>query len=311
MDIYADKGSLLRARFGDSLPDLIKQAAFLDEATRTNLPDSAFAYVNGKTRELPVVDSGNVAISAIYFLDGKDAFPKESLRKVASALVDACNKFEMVVPAPLKKLASLVEWMPPPTKKVEPTSDNLERSIAFFLEKGADYAPPRRREIAQDFVKTAAELNVSGLPEVVVRYASNAWNPELSQELELRAAMLKQANDEANLELLAELSEQAFQCDIEKFAEALMEIDRRSGLIERYDTRLTDAYLSTFGAPEEDMSATIQDLQKFASSDMAKASFANEVLVKLAADPEEALDTVDPALRDMLLAAFDAYLGNA
>jgi hypothetical protein len=306
-DVYSDKGAHLASRFGDDVPEQIKTAAFLDDEVRAGLPDTAYAYVDGNTRELPLVDAGNVAMSTIYFLDGKSSVPEDQMRKVANRLVTACGEFELAPPKPLLKLAETkIEKKAELT--VAPTDENFERAVAFFMEKGAEYEPARRREISQEFVKTATALHVEELPDVVVRYASNYWNPELSTELEVRAAMLKMAGDLNGLEMLGELETVAFQCDIEKFAEALYDVDQRTGLVEHYDTRLTDAFLATFGMPNDDLTGTAEELKKFAASQVAKDSFDGDVLTKLAEDPGTTLDAVDPTLRDLILMSFDEYL---
>ncbi len=311
VDIYRDNGAHLLKNYSNTLPDFVKNAALLEPEDLEVLPDDSFAFVKAGERAFPLVDRGHVATSVIYFMDGVDSVPQEDVQKVARRLVDACTRFELDPPKPLVKLARMGTPSTARQPTVSPTESNLYQAIRHFVEKQAEYEPPRRREICLDIVKTAEDMGVAEVPVEVARYASNAWNPELSDELERRKYILKRAGLDEAIDIIEDFERAAFQSDPDEFAAALYEFDKEAGLVELYDTRLTDAYKATFGLPvEADVEAAVNDLRKFAASKLAASALSADLLEKLAADPLGTIDNVPEVHRNIILATYGEYRNN-
>lgn len=319
MDIYRDNGAHLKERLQGQVPEFVKNAAAFDPSDMAGLPSESFAYVNGKDRAYLTVDSGHAFTSALYFLDSLQdgstlpRVPATHIQKVAQALTAACTRFKMTVPEQLVKLAKVGVPEDVRQVKVAATQPNLSRAASLFAEKHTDYTPPRRREIGQDLVKTAAAngTDVADLPEAVRRYGSNAWNPELSMHLEQRRQLVKKAGRLDLLPCVNELEEAAYTCDPDEFASTLYDFDKEAGLEPQYDTRVTDAWLATFGEPSigDDGSAEfMEDFRKFAATEFAQETFSPELLEKAAADPVAFVSGHENEFqREAVLAAFGAF----
>jgi len=311
VDIYRDNGEHLVNNYGDDLPDFVKNAALLEPEDLESLPNDSFAFVRAGERAYPLVDRGHVATSVIYFMDGMTDVPQGDLQKVARRLVDACVRFELNPPKPLVKLAQAVSSSPSQRPTVNASEANLHQAIRHFTEKQAEYEPPRRREVCLDIVKTAEDMGLTEVPVEIARYASNAWNPELSDELERRKFILKRAGLEEGLDILDDFEKAAFTTDPDEFASALYEFDKEAGLVELYDTKLTDAYKATFGLPvEADTEAAVEDLRKFAASELAASALSADLLEKLAEDPLGTIDSVPEVHRNIILATYGEYRNN-
>lgn len=311
VDIYRDNGMHLLENYGNGLPDFVKNAALLEPEDLEGLSDDSFAFVKAGERAFPLVDRGHVATSVIYFMDGVDSVPREDLQKVARKLVNACTRFELNPPKPLVKMAQAGSSGGAPRPTVAASESNLYQAIRHFVEKQAEYEPPRRREVCLDIVKTAEDMGVAEVPVEVARYASNAWNPELSDELERRKYILKRAGLNEGIAIVEDFEKAAFQSDPDEFAAALYEFDKEAGLVELYDTKLTDAYKATFGLPvEADTEAAVDDLRKFAASELAASALSADLLEKLAADPLGTIDSVPEVHRNIILATYGEYRNN-
>lgn len=110
VDFYDDGGQVLREKFGDALPDFIKQAEVLTEEDLDNLPDHAFAVVlidgSEKMRKFACVDKAHTAINAIYFMENPRSLPYEARGIAAHNIKVACKRHGLGVPDKLLKVAS-------------------------------------------------------------------------------------------------------------------------------------------------------------------------------------------------------------
>jgi len=292
MDQYDDGFGLLKSAQYAAVewPEFVKEAACFDEAGLARLPNSAFAFVDAEKRAFPIVDKGNTAISVMYFM--RNGCAENMLQKTAARLVEACRHFGLEPNDSLEKIAE--DGVPPedvPTD-VESTPENVTRAALFFEEKWATFEPPTRREICQELVKTAVDLGVETLPERVLSYASDSWNPEVVQQLEARRQFLrKNAATRQFVAVIDQFEKMAMlpNVDAEKFAEELYAFDKKAGLTRYYDTRLADSYAATFGLQEAsspDIEPNlVEAIQKFASCDYARRFLSEPFLEKLAADP--------------------------
>lgn len=110
VDFYDDGGQVLRSKFGDSVPDFIKEAEVLSEEERAQLPDHAFAVVlvDGpqKMRKFACVDKAHTAVSAIYLMENGKSLPYEARSVAAHNIKVACKRHGLKVPDRLSKMAS-------------------------------------------------------------------------------------------------------------------------------------------------------------------------------------------------------------
>lgn len=112
LDFYDDlQGELLKRSFPspEVLPEVVKTAHILSSEERDILRDEAFALVlmnEGKVlRKFACVDAGNTLLSALYFMENKDALPEEA-QKIASAnITAACEEFGLPL-RDIEKIAS-------------------------------------------------------------------------------------------------------------------------------------------------------------------------------------------------------------
>jgi len=113
VDFYDDPtGMILKAKVAAAdLPDFIKIAQHLDEATRNKLPDDVFALVmvdsDQTMRKYACQDKGNTALSVIYFMETHDRLPEEAQKVAAANLLTACSWYDLQPPPQLYKLAEL------------------------------------------------------------------------------------------------------------------------------------------------------------------------------------------------------------
>lgn len=115
LDVYDDcNGDVLRSvfpSFGD-IPGFVKEAHVLSSVERAQLPDDVFALVlvneGQRLRKYACTDSGNTALSVMYFLENGHKLPEEAQKVAAANLSTACGWYDLDVPV-LEKIA-LVGW---------------------------------------------------------------------------------------------------------------------------------------------------------------------------------------------------------
>jgi hypothetical protein len=306
MDVYTDSGAHLKERFGDELPEFIKNAAFIGD--RSALTDDNFARVSRDVREFPTVDKGNTAVSVIYFMDHHDDIPQAELQKVAERLVSACGRYELAAPVELVKLAKHG-----PTQESEQpstTEESVKQAMRHFLDKEAEYEPRHRRDLCIAFVKQAAALGVDDVPDVIRIYASNSKNPDFAKHMDVRRGLLKSAGFTPYLEVIDELEKVA---NVDLVANTLYELDKEAGLDRLYDTRIADPYTATCGypAPAIDMDATMENIVKFASSEEAQAIFDPQMLEAVVISPIDALESLPGRLQDLFVEECNKFYEKA
>ena len=104
-------GAQLRSFFPamSSVPGFIKQAQALSAEDRDQLPDDAFALVmlNGeeKLRKFACIDSGNTALSVLYFVKNASKLPPSAQQVAAENLKIACGWYGLDVPRELEQLS--------------------------------------------------------------------------------------------------------------------------------------------------------------------------------------------------------------
>jgi hypothetical protein len=104
-------GRVLRSLIPDpsAIPDFIKTAHRLTEEQVEKLSDDHFALVmvdqGQKLKKYACVDKGNTALSVMYLLKQAHLLPSEAVEIAANNLIDACQKYDLVIPMQLKMAA--------------------------------------------------------------------------------------------------------------------------------------------------------------------------------------------------------------
>jgi len=113
LDLYDDvNGSVLKSFYprAEDIPVFVKQASALPREKLDALPDDLFALViNGDDyvmRKYACHDSGNAALSVMYFLNTAHMLPQEAQKIAAANLIKACDMYNIEIPEDLTKIAS-------------------------------------------------------------------------------------------------------------------------------------------------------------------------------------------------------------
>ena len=112
LDVYDDgEGEVLKSIFPtqESIPDLVKEAHYLQPEERDELSNDVFALelVDGDVtlRKFACVDAGNTALSVEYFLRTRHKLPEEAQKTAAANLITACGWYGIEPPEVLEKVA--------------------------------------------------------------------------------------------------------------------------------------------------------------------------------------------------------------
>jgi len=238
-------------------------------------------------------------------VDKLSDIPAEEHYKIASVLVEACNRFELAAPQELIKIAS--QRRKPVVEEVTTSPiDELNMTITHFMDKTAEYEPKHRRELCVEIMKQAEALELEGVPVEVAIYASDTRSDDFKDHLEVRRGLLKKAGMSEYIPLLDELETSCLSID--EVAEVISEIDKTAGLERLYDVRIADPYAAVCGYPaqEVDTSYIQNDIVKYAQSDDAKEMFSEEFLNMVASDPC-ILDTIPDALQNVFAEGLDQF----
>jgi len=104
-------GAVLRSIFPsqESVPELIKEAQYLDPGHLSVLPDDLFALIlhdgDVTLRKFACADAGNTALSVEYFMKTADKLPVAARQAAAQNLVTACGWYGIEPPRGLEKVA--------------------------------------------------------------------------------------------------------------------------------------------------------------------------------------------------------------
>lgn len=169
VDFYDDGGQILRDKFGDTVPDFIKQAEALTPTERENLPDHAYAVVliDGpeKMRKFACVDKAHSAINAIYLMENHKSLPYEARSIAAHNIKVACATYGLKVPARLSKMASRSRKLIDTDGAVPMTSKAKAADIS-----GTEVAPisassgKRLKKIASPLISPYVDVHRATLP---------------------------------------------------------------------------------------------------------------------------------------------------
>ena len=246
----------------DAFPEEIKTAAVVNQGHL----DEDFALIlrsedGSKKRKYACIDAGNTMLSVLYFMEQRDRLPEEMRKVAAKNLVDACMRHGIAAPAVLEKQAGDeggIVYFPEEyleedlaAEPVHTTSngfpldtfEEVKQASAAFLEGYKALHPRARRLMALDIEKRASALGIDTSPEIS-RYAGTGYSRDLGVGIEIRESLLPLgARHHGGY---SELYKRASVTPPEAFAEALAELDVRSGLSEYWDGYVPDPYFTTF-----------------------------------------------------------------
>lgn len=199
--------------------DSFKQPMVGDEADwsqRTNLQS-----IRGGSDSSRVMSTTNsMKTAAIVDVTGKDA--SHIFKKTASSRYALNNKY------PLDSYA------------------DVQKAIQYFSENYTELGPEDRHVYC---VKTASRATEIGLeiPELMARYGSNLYSPDLEAHLANRRTYC----DRDFIPVYNELAEKRASIEPELFAELLTETDEAANLHWLWGGQVSDPYYATFGGISE------------------------------------------------------------
>lgn len=112
-DTYDDSdGAVLREILPDvsDIPDFVKEAHRITNEEDPQIPDDNYALVlikeGQKIPKYATVDKGNTALSVMYLLKQAHLLPTQAVKIAAHNLIEACGRYELIVPEQLKIAAA-------------------------------------------------------------------------------------------------------------------------------------------------------------------------------------------------------------
>jgi len=275
LDVYDDKGALLRQFFTDpgQLPDIVKTAS----PVRDDAPDSTFALVGREgdgplLRKFPTHDAGNTVLSLLYFGETHEKLGQD-LRIVAAAELElACGHYGLPVPALVAHIADhLVGDYVAPVQEGEKVASEDEYALqtddgpryplrsakdvstadSYFQRHHKRFRPQDRHAFATKVASVAARFGLP-LSDILQESAGDDWNDDACEYIEARRQVMlrEEARPEA-FKALDKLASAVGIGDKVDFVEALDSFDRHTRLNRYYDRFFPDAYGSTFGKVAE------------------------------------------------------------
>ena len=274
LDLYDDSRSevlLTLLPSVDDVPDFIKEASTVS----ADDPDHCYALVmldgdGRKMRKYAHMDSGNTALSVMYFLERRHVLPEELRKHAAHNLVAACEEHGILPPGPLVKEACLegmsplhdpaihrAEFLEEPPETAVPTHsvegipldsyEEVKQASAWFDENCCRLHPSQRRPLALGIEKRASAIGLE-ISEDLRRYAGDGYARDMGVAMAARELLLEDHPDSG---VYTELQKRAAYIDPEVFAESVAEIDTALGLDSHWDRDVPDPWASTFDKTAE------------------------------------------------------------
>jgi hypothetical protein len=201
---------------------------------------------------------------------------------------------------------------------------DVVKAIEYFNENWVDLQPSERHEYSVKTASRAEELGIE-IPEMMGRYGSTSYSPDVEAHLSVRKANC----DREFHGVYDTLKEKRASLDPDSFAELLGKADEASGLHWYYGNgQIFDPFASTFGGLSEKQAAAAwswmsrvgdtinaDQLKKVAQEGrgILKKSFSKEIVDALQADPFVIFDSLPEAskiLISRLATEFDSMPTN-
>jgi hypothetical protein len=285
--------------------ELVKNAVLIDGDLLTKLDETDFAYP--EKMMFPVVDSGNVILSRELFLSNPQQVEPEQISKVASALIEAHERFNLDIPDELKELTN---YSPPKPDIFEGetfpvTKQEIQKTASKMASKIQQFPIELRRKFAVNLVKEAEKFDSEDdLPDLIKDYAGNDVNPELITSLETRYALAKQAGLDKEAEgymLIAEFvdehPEELNSSKLEEIANLIHNLDRRFGLDRFYDEHIPDPFRSVFC--REGLLSKYHEEKKDIEDALSRLPL-KKGFIAIATNDANALKSIPPKIRQLL-----------
>jgi hypothetical protein len=255
-DISTDySGKELYSMLADvNLPEYVKTANLQEVDDLRKLPKAAFA--DPERMIYPINNAANVYVSNAYFINKKADISKlygesyasqlENNIKQAAEILEISEDLENYNNHTITKAASdysvkyMVDFaMPEISAQLYPvkTASDLSESAESFAKNIQNFPFEVRVKSAENFVKSAGELGVDDLPELLLKYAGMYYPDLANLDHELWRRSTKLAN-ESHREIYSKIREDLQNMnsieDVMKVAETCFNIENMEGL---YDNR--------------------------------------------------------------------------
>jgi hypothetical protein len=164
--------------------------------------------------------------------------------KVASAAANRYVDVSGLQPVGLLDKTSSVKLTALDGKYPLDSFSQVEQAIGYFQDNWTEMDPADRHQFC---VKTAARAEDLGVevPEMVARYGSEEYAPDLEAHISSRKSLV--SDDKEMKSLYSELLEKKAEINPEEFAKLLQTADEAAGLNWFYGHAVSDPYLATFG----------------------------------------------------------------
>jgi hypothetical protein len=168
---------------------------------------------------------------------------------------------------------------------------DIRAAVDYFKQSWPDFQPPERHEFA---VKVASRAEAIGLevPELMARYGSTAYAPDVEAHLANRKANCEKQYHE----VYDALKEKRAEIEPEHFAALLAKVDTTTGLNWHWGGAVSDPWLATFGGTTQSEKTAFgwegggytvdaEKLQEAAASGALKGNFTDDVVAAFEKDP--------------------------
>jgi len=284
-DFYKDLGhNYIKIFKNREVPEFAKNAHTLDKGEIAELPDSAFAHP--ESRSLPLVDKGNVFVSAAYYYGAN-----EKNASVEERIISACKMLgiESEVSDLAKDLSEQAkiasEELPeaPPLASIQIKGNGYsvnhggaEEFAQFFLEKIAGTLNSPEKIKTFKAVRELVESDGGVVPEGLRKRATDL--EILADQVRARGVRVDDNKKALSLFKIANdirESQGSTPEMLEKVAEILEATDKEFGLERFYGASLANPFLSVMNVDEE------EDRNKNATIDLGERKITREQFEKI------------------------------
>lgn len=235
---------------GRALPDFVKEAS-IDEVTDSSLQKEAYADEAGKL--FPCWNAASTFVSNAFLTNKKASITKlkgaSYVNKVEKVLEKAARDFGIT--EDIKAYNSTVVKTAAATHEIAANLGENE-VVLYTIKSAADCSAHAqhfvknienfpfewRRPMANQFVKTAEELNISDLPDLILKYAGQYFpeGPAVRRELIRRSRRFPEQN-ERYTKLAADVENIDNIEDFFKLAETCYFMEKNAGLYDKPKSR--------------------------------------------------------------------------
>lgn len=340
-DFYDDGGRILQKLVPDSedLPDFVKLATQVSQDQHPNMFALVMVDDGNIIKRYPTPDQGNTWLSTLYFSETRHDLPEEAQKIAAANLIEACEAYDINTPeflfdvagGPAETNVVDVTDLSPPSQQVQAedsatyaidrgdekryrldSPDAVKVASEYFEENYKRMRPRDRRDFA---VKVASEAKKGAMktPQVLKKYASEGYSPNVEAHLTTRYLHLTNAEAAPEVrERLVKMASHMKKVSPEDFAVELEAFDRAHGLDALWDKDLADPWYSTF-CMEKVAEESENDLSRFAreAKDAVGEHFGAQFADAFANDPSTIYDSLPTPQKRVIERMASAYSSSS